>query len=175
MLDSTQTEAGLHQLFFDRIPKVYEEMNLSIWKSLGKAAWNGANEKEKMILDYCKAFEVASGEATASETRYWDIALEAETNIRKFLVENEIQIVKQDEFELAMVADGLSSAKVIRSLQSNYGISVCGGIMLENSELENERKYQKAIKIAERLTIMGCSNRDVLPYFNASDHLASIK
>ena len=175
MLDSTQTEAGLHQLFFDRIPKVYEEMNLSIWKSLGKAAWNGANEKEKMFLVFCKAFEVASGEATASETRYWDIALEAETNIRKFLVENEIQIVKQDEFELAMVADGLSAGKVIRSLLSNYGISVCGGIMLENSELENERKYQKAIKIAERLTIMGCSNRDVLPYFNASDHLASIK
>ena len=31
MLDSTQTEAGLHQLFFERIPKVYEEMNLGIW------------------------------------------------------------------------------------------------------------------------------------------------
>ena len=46
-----------------------------------------------------------------------------------------------------MVADGLSAGKVIRSLQSNYGISVCGGIMLENSELENERKYQKAIKL----------------------------
>ena len=29
-----------------------------------------------------------------------------------------------------MVADGLSAGKVIRSLQSNYGISVCGGIML---------------------------------------------
>jgi len=62
-----------------------------------------------MFLVFCKAFEVASGEATASETRYWDIALEAETNIRKFLVENEIQIVKQDEFELAMIADGLSA------------------------------------------------------------------
>ena len=175
MLDSTQTEAGLHQLFFERIPKVYEEMNLGIWKSLGKAAWNGANEREKMFLVFCKAFEIASGEATASETKYWDLALEAETNIRKYLVENSIQIVKQDDFELAMVADGLSSGKVIRSLQSNFGISVCGGVMLENSELENERKYQKAIKIAERLTIMGCSNRDTLPYFNASDHLASLK
>ena len=175
MLDSTQTEAGLHQLFFERIPKVYEEMNLGIWKSLGKAAWNGANEREKMFLVFCKAFEIASGEATASETKYWDLALEAETNIRKYLVENNIQIVKQDDFELAMVADGLSSGKVIRSLQSNFGISVCGGVMLENSELENERKYQKAIKIAERLTIMGCSNRDTLPYFNASDHLASLK
>ena len=175
MLDSTQTEAGLHQLFFDRIPKVYEEMNLSIWKSLGKAAWNGSNEREKMFLVFCKAFEIASGEATASETKYWDLALEAETTIRKFLVENNIQIVKQDDFELAMVADGLSSGKVIRSLQSNYGISVCGGVMLENSELENERKYQKAIKIAERLTIMGCSSRDVLPYFNASEYLSSLK
>ena len=174
MLDSTQTEAGLHQLFFDRIPKTYEEMNLSIWKTLGKAAWNTANEREKMFLVFCKAFETASGEATASETKYWDLALEAETNIRKFLVENGIQIVKQDDFELAMIADGLSGQKFIRTLPSNYGISVCGGVMLENSELENERKYQKAIKIAERLTIMGCSSRDALPYFNASEHLASL-
>mgnify|MGYP003313578442 FL=1 len=147
MLDSTQTEAGLHQLFFERIPKFYEEMKLGICKSLGQAEWNGANEREKMFLVFCKAFEIASGEATASETKYWDLALEAETNIRKYLVENNIQIVKQDDFELAMVADGLSSGKVIRSLQSNFGISVCGGVMLENSELENERKYQKAIKI----------------------------
>ena len=35
-------------------------------------------------------------------------------------------------------------------------------------------KYQKAIKIAERLTVMGCSSRDALPYFNASEHLASL-
>jgi len=36
---------------------------------------------------------------------------------------------------------------------------------------ENERKYQKAIKIAERLAILGCSSQDNLPYFNAADHL----
>ena len=174
MLDSTQTEAGLHQLFFERIPKVYEEMDLGIWRSLGSAAWKSSNEREKMFLVFCKAFEEASGEVTSSETRYWDLALEAEAKIRGYLVENNIHIVKQDDFELAMIADGLSAGKVIRSLQSNYGISVCGGVMLENSDLENERKYQKAIKIAERLTVMGCSNRDVLPYFNAGEHLASL-
>ena len=174
MLDSTQTEAGLHQLFFDRIPKVYNEMDLGIWRSLGSAAWKTSNDREKMFLVFCKAFEEASGEATASETRYWDIALEAESKIRGFLVKNGIQIVKQDDFELSMISDGLSAGKVIGSLTSNYGISVCGEVMLKNSDLENERKYQKAIKVAERIIVMGCSNRDTLPYFNASEYLASL-
>ena len=58
MLDSTQTEAGLHQLFFDRIPKVYEEMNLSIWKSLGKAAWNGANEKRRCFWFFVRPLKL---------------------------------------------------------------------------------------------------------------------
>jgi hypothetical protein len=46
--------------------------------------------------------------------------------------------------------------------------------VLENcSSLEIERKYSKAIKIAERLAVMGCSARDNLPYFNAAEHLAT--
>ena len=69
--------------------------------------------------------------------------------------------------------DVVSSGKIVRSLQSNYGICVCGKEMLLNSDVENERKYQKAIKIAERITIMGCSNRDILPYFNAAEFLKS--
>ena len=73
-----------------------------------------------------------------------------------------------------MISDGLSAGKVIGSLTSNYGISVCGEVMLKNSDLENERKYQKAIKVAERIIVMGCSNRDILPYFNASEYLASL-
>ena len=68
--------------------------------------------------------------------------------------------MKKVVFAIALVLGALS-------------INSCTDNSLE--ELENERKYQKAIKIAERLTIMGCSNRDTLPYFNASDHLASLK
>jgi hypothetical protein len=38
---------------------------------------------------------------------------------------------------------------------------------------ENERKYQKAIKIAERLAMLGCSSQDNLPYFSAINHLTA--
>ena len=47
----------------------FMRMNLSIWKSLCKVTWNGANEKED-VFSFLQGFEVASGEATASETRY---------------------------------------------------------------------------------------------------------
>jgi hypothetical protein len=36
---------------------------------------------------------------------------------------------------------------------------------------ENERKYQKAIKIVERLTMPDRSSHDSLPCFNTTDHL----
>ncbi len=173
MLDNTHTEAGLHRLFFERIPKVYNEMDINIWSSLSKSAWKSSNEKEKIFLIFCKAFEISSGELTSSETKYWDLALNAESLIRKYLLKNGINIIKNDEFDLSLVADGLSSGKIVRSLQSNYGICVCGKEMLLNSDIENERKYQKAIKIAERITIMGCSSRDTLPYFNAAEFLQS--
>ena len=39
---------------------------------------------------------------------------------------------------------------------------------------ENERKYQKAIRVAERIAMIGCSGRDNLPYFNAAEHLAGV-
>ena len=38
-LDHGLNEHGLHKLFFDRVPKVFEEMDLSIWQSLGNTAW----------------------------------------------------------------------------------------------------------------------------------------
>ncbi len=174
MLDNTHTEAGLHKLFFERIPKVYDEMDINIWSSLSKSAWKSSNEKEKIFLIFCKAFEISSGELTSSETKYWDLALNTESQIRKYLLKNGINIIKHDEFDLSVVADGLSSGKIVRSLQSNYGICVCGKEMLLNSDIENERKYQKAIKIAERITIMGCSNRDTLPYFNGNEFLQSL-
>ncbi len=62
----------------------------------------------------------------------------------------------------------------IRTLQANYGISLCGGVFESQTRSECERKYQKAVKIAERVAILGCSPQDNLPYFNAADHLASL-
>ena len=80
--------------------------------------------------------------------------------------------MKQGEFDLSILADGMLAGKVIRSLQAHYGISLCGSVFLTHSPDECERKYQKAIRIAERLAAMGCSSQDNLPYFNAADYLA---
>ena len=171
-LDSSLNENGLHKLFFDRVPKVYKEMNISVWKNLGGTAWRTANAKEQTFLAFCKAFSEVSEEITQSESDYWDAALAAEARIRAYLVENNIHIVKQEEFNLALIADGMLTGREIRTVQAHYGISLCGEAFKTHTIIENERKYQKALRIAERLAVMGCSSQDNLPYFRAADHLA---
>ena len=171
-LDSSLNELELHRLFFGRVQKVFDEMNLSIWISLGGTAWKSANDKEKIFLTFCKSFVEVSGEPTQSESDYWDIALMAEASVRAFLVDNNIQLIKQDDFQLSLIADGMFAGKEIRSMQAHYGISLCGQIFQTQTLEECERKYQKAIKITERLAVMGCSVQDNLPYFNAAKHLA---
>ena len=170
-LDHGLNEHGLHQLFFDRVPKVYEEMDLSVWRSLGNTAWKNSNGREQVFLAFCMAFQEVSGEPTQTESEYWDVALEAEASIRKYLVKKGIQIVKQVDFNLAYLADGMLVGKEIRTLQAHYGISLCGEVFTSHSQDENERKYQKALRIAERLAVIGCSSKDNLPYFKAADHL----
>ncbi len=171
--DGSLTENRLHTLFFDRVPRVFEEMDLMIWKNLGGTAWRTATPKEQVFLAFCMAFEVVSGETTRSESDYWDAALKGETKIREYLVENDIQIIKQDEFDLSIISDGMLTGREIRTVQAHYGILVCGTAFQDHNLDESERKYQKAIRITERLAIMGCSTQDNLPYFNASKHLAS--
>ena len=166
-------EHGLHKLFFSRVPKVYDEMDMSIWTRLGDTAWNSANEKEQVFLAFCMAFQEVSGEITQTESEYWDVALAAEARIRDYLVRNKIQIVKQDDFDLSYLADGMLVGKKIRTLQAHYGISLCGTVFHTQTHDENERKYHKALRIAERLAVIGCSSRDNLPYFKAADHLAA--
>jgi hypothetical protein len=63
---------------------------------------------------------------------------------------------------------------VVRALRANYGISLCGEVFENHTSAECERKYQKAIKIAERLAMIGCSSQDNLPYFNAADYIATL-
>ncbi len=170
-LDHGLNEHGLHKLFFDRVPKVFEEMDLSIWQSLGNTAWKNSNEKEQIFLAFCMAFQEVSGDPTQTESDYWDAALAAEASIRTYLVKKRIQIVKQHDFNLSYLADGMLVGKEIRTLQAHYGISLCGTVFSTHSLDENERKYQKAIRIAERLAVIGCSASDNLPYFKAADHL----
>ncbi len=173
-LDSSLNENKLHNLFFERVPLVYKEMNISIWNNLGSAAWKSAEPKEQVFLAFCMAFKEVSGAPTQSESDYWDAALTAEALIRSYLVENKIQIIKQEDFDLSDIADGMFAGTKVRALKANYGISLCGEVFETHSGPECERKYQKAIKIAERLAMIGCSSRDNLPYFNASDHLDSL-
>jgi superfamily II DNA or RNA helicase len=172
-LDSSLNESGLHRLFFDRVPKVYDTMNLSVWKNLGDMAWKTATGKERVFLAFCMAFAEVSGEPTQTESDYWDVALAAEARIRAYLAENKFRIVKQEDFDLSLIADGMLAGIEIRTLQAHYGISLCGEMFQTHTLPESERKYQKAIKIAERLAILGCSSQDNLPYFNAADHLAA--
>ena len=173
-LDNTLNESGLHKLFFERVPKVYDEMNLSVWTRLGDTAWKSATAKEQVFLSFCMAFQEVSSDPTATESDYWDVALATESRIRGYLVENKIQIVKQGDFDLALIADGMLAGRQVRTLQAHYGISLCGTVFQDHTLAESERKYQKAIKIAERLSILGCSSQDNLPYFNASEHMASL-
>jgi len=173
-LDSSLNENKLHSLFFERVPKVYGEMNLSVWSSLGLTAWKSATIKEQVFLAFCMAFKEVSGAPTQSESDYWDVALAAEAHIRRYLVEHKFQIVKHQDFDLSDIADGMLAGTVVRALQAHYGISLCGEVFMNHDDAECDRKYQKAIKIAERLAMIGCSHQDNLPYFNARDHLASL-
>ena len=172
-LDRSLNENGLRRMFFERVPKIFDEMNLSIWSRLGTNAWKSANGKEQVFLAFCMAFAEVSSEMTNGESEYWDATLAAEARIRAYLVEWNIQILKQDDFDLGYIANGMMTGKEIRTLQAHYGISLCGTVFQTHSPAENGRKYQKAIKIAERLAILGCSSRDNLPYFKAADHLAA--
>ena len=172
-LDRSLNENGLRRMFFERVPKIFDEMNLSIWSRLGTNAWKSANGKEQVFLAFCMAFAEVSSEMTNGESEYWDATLAAEARIRAYLVERNIQILKQDDFDLGYIANGMMAGKEIRTLQAHYGISLCGTVFQTHSPAENGRKYQKAIKIAERLAILGCSSRDNLPYFKAADHLAA--
>ena len=173
-LDATLNESGLHRLFFERVPKVYDEMDLSVWTRMDRTAWKSATGKEQVFLAFCMAFQEVSAEPTATESDYWDAALAAEAHIRGYLVEKKIHIVKQADFDLALIADGMLAGREIRTLQAHYGISLCGTVFQAHTMAESERKYQKAIKIAERLAILGCSSQDNLPYFNAAEHLATL-
>ena len=67
--------------------------------------------------------------------------------MRNFLFEKEVIIPQQEEFIFSNLSDGLSKGKVIRPVQTNYGIALCGENFSKNSEEINERKFQKALRL----------------------------
>ena len=154
-------------MFFDRVPRISKELKESVWNSLERQAWMYKSIEELTFLIFCKAFYFISGEKTNSESEYWNLIIKAEIELRKFLINKCISVTQQEEFSYSAIADGLLLGKKVRTVQAHYGIFICGQKFEGNSIKELERKYQKALQIAERIIIMGCHNREKLPYFNA--------
>jgi superfamily II DNA or RNA helicase len=173
-LDDVPNEVSIRRLFLDRSKVIHAEMNQSVWSAMGGTAWKLAEPKEKIFLVFCMAFAQVSAEKTDSESAFWDDVMATETEIRGYLVKRKIQMVKQNAFDISTLSDAMLAGRHIRTVQAHYGISLCGEVLETCSSLEIERKYSKAVKVAERLAVLGCSARDNLPYFNAAEHLAAV-
>ena len=63
------------------------------------------------------------------------------------------------------MSDGLSKGRVIRPVQINYGIALCGENFVKNANDVNERKVSKALQVIERIAAMGVINTEELPYY----------
>ncbi len=165
LIEKPKNDNSLHKIFFDRVPKIFEEMNVSVWKSMESSAWKDANIYEKLFLSFCLAFSFVSGEQTSTENEFWNLTLQGEKKVREFLYDNSITIVQQDEFIFSALTDGLSKGRVIRPVQTNYGVAICGEDFMKNTIEINERKFQKALQIVERIAAMGVTNNEELPYY----------
>ena len=167
-IDKPKNDNSLHKVFFEMMPKIYKDMNHAIWKNMESSAWKDANIYEKLFLSFCLAFDYVSGDMTSSENEFWNFTLEAEKKVRKFLSERNITIPQQEEFIFSSLSDGLNKGRVIRPVQTNYGIALCGENFLVNSGEINERKFQKALQVIERIAAMGVTNTEELPYYKIS-------
>ena len=167
-IDKPKNDNSLHKIFFDRVPKIFEEMNVFVWNSMESSAWKDANIYEKLFLSFCLAFNFVSGEATKTENEFWNLTLQGEKKVREFLADRGITVDQQDEFVFSALTDGLSKGRVIRPVQTNYGVSLCGNCFKNNTNDINERKFQKALQIVERIAAMGVTNTEELPYYKIS-------
>ena len=165
LIEKPKNDNSLHKVFFDRVPKIFEEMNVSVWKSMESSAWKDANIYEKLFLSFCLAFSFVSGKQTSTENEFWNLTLQGEKKVREFLYDNSVTIIQQDEFIFSALTDGLSKGRVIRPVQTNYGVAICGEDFMKNTTEINERKFQKALQIVERIAAMGVTNNEELPYY----------
>jgi len=92
-----------------------------------------------------------------------------EAEVRRELIMNGREVARQMEFDLSWIADGLDTRREVRTLQANYGAAIVGPVLKELDRGDSETKYQRAIKITERIVTLGCSKEDDLPYFSARD------
>lgn len=166
-LDLTINDNKLHRIFFSRVPEIYEGLNTSVWESLGDSAWRTANNKEVAYLLFCMAFKESSADVSASEEQYWEETLRTEASMRREIIDNGRIVEKQMEFELGWLADGLDTRREVRTLQANYGVAIVGPFLQTLSRSDCETKYQRAIKVTERIVTLGCTPEDDLPYFVA--------
>ncbi len=164
-IEKPKNDNSLHKIFFEKVPKIFNDMNHSIWANMETSAWRDANIYEKLFLSFCLAFDFVSGDLTSSEHEFWNLTLEAEKKVRQFLYDREITIPEQEEFIFTNLSDGLSKGRVIRPVQTNYGIALCGENFLKNPVDVNERKFQKALQVIERIAAMGVTNTEELPYY----------
>lgn len=166
-LDLTINDNKLHRIFFSKVPEIFGNLNESLWKSLGTNAWRTATQQEIAFLLFFDAFARASTDKVTSEGEYWESILKTEAEMRADIIARGYTVDKQMEFDLAWIADGLGGRKGVRTLQADYAIASVGAILDTLSRSESETKYQRAIKITERLVTLGCSKNDDLPYFKA--------
>jgi superfamily II DNA or RNA helicase len=167
-LDLTFNDNKLHKVFFSKAPEIFAGLNISVWNSLGESAWRTATQKEIAYLLFCEAFVRASEEIAESEGEYWASTLQTEAEIRGDLLEHGRSVQKQMAFDLAWIADGLETRREVRTLQANYGVALIGPVLEAMTRSQSETKYQRAVKITERLVTLGCSVNDDLPYFQAA-------
>ena len=118
-------------------------------------------------LLFCLAFVKSSSYVADTEGQYWEDTLKIEAEIRRELIDNRRFVAKKMEFDLGWLADGLDSRREVRTLQANFGVSIVGPMLNSLSRAECEAKYQRAIKVTERIVTLGCSSKDDLPYFVA--------
>ena len=55
-----------------------------------------------------------------------------------------LTIPQQEEFIFSTLSDGLSKGRVIRPVQTNYGVALCGENFTKNIDEINERKVSKS-------------------------------
>jgi superfamily II DNA or RNA helicase len=166
-LDLTINDNKLHRIFFSKVPEIFEGLNISVWNSLADSAWRTATQQEIAYLLFCDAFVRSSADKAASEGEYWEATLATEAEMRADILERGYSVDKQMEFDLGWIADGLETRREVRTLQANYGVAIVGPLLGALSHSESETKYQRAVKITERLVTLGCSDKDDLPYFKA--------
>ncbi len=166
-LDLTINDNKLHRIFFTRVPEIFQGLNVSIWGSMDASAWRTANDKEQAFLVFCLAFAKSSPDVAESEGQYWEETLNTEAEIRRELIDNDRKIDRQMDFDLSWLADGLDTRKEVRTLQANFGVSIIGPLLESLPRKDCEAKYQRAVRITERIVTLGCSSEDDLPYFVA--------